>query len=234
MTPRKPVPQQLLLGLAGLAYVLLGGSPLVLAPRMPEAGASPVAIVAFVEANQRALEWSWFLGGEIVWLPGLMFCALLTGLFWHEPATRWAALVGFVGAAVSASMTLAMSVPWGLLVYLAPQLAPSSLVLLLAETRHFGDAAVSIPLAAMLLGYGFATLRVGEARWVAAAAAGLVGALIECLHAGIDFALYGQTGMLVQLSLGAVFVWALIVSVAALMPSREFSFRRLGPSPLTR
>jgi hypothetical protein len=221
VTPAQPMPRRWLVGLTGLAFVMLEGATLLVAPRMPEAGAPPSVVVTYIEAHQRGLEWSWFLGGEVAWLPGLVFCALMTVGLWQESAKRAAALAGFGGAAVAAAMTLAVSVPWGLLVYLGPQLESNSSILLLAETRHFGDAALSIPLAVMLLGYGMASLRLAERRWVAISAVALLGALLECLHTISDFALNGQTGVLLQLSTTSVLVWALVVSLAVLTPRRQ-------------
>lgn len=203
---------------AGLGFAGLGASAALAVPRLPEAGAAPATVIAYIQANQRALEWTWFLAGELAWLPGLLFCSALAVCLWRLGASSVALMVGLSGAITSASLTLAFGVPWGILIYLAPQLGPGQLVLVLAETRHFGDAAVSFPLAAMFLGFGAATLRLRSIGWRAGTAVAIVGAALQLAHSAVDFAASGRTGALLTSAELAVPAWAIIMSLDMAMP----------------
>lgn len=212
---------------AGFAFAGIVASTYLVVPRMPVAGADPEAVRAYVATHQAALRWTWFLAGEVAWLPGLLFCAVLASSLGEDGGAP-AASLGMVGAAVTASVSISASVPWGLLVYLGPVLQPRDTVLLLAETRHFADAAIGFPTAAMLAGFGLAAAGSARRPRALVALAGLAAAF-QVLHGVDDFATGGQTGALWVLAGLSTPLWALAASAwlvrVARAPAAEVAAR---------
>jgi hypothetical protein len=207
---------QLAAGLAGAIFVCLSASALVAVPQMPSAGAPPGAVLQYIEANQRALEWTWLLAGEVAWLFGIYFCAALAISLWTRSPHRAATLAGLGGAAVTATLTISAGIPWGLLIYLGPQLTSSDLVLTLAEARHFADAALSFSTAAMLLGFSISLFEARGNEFRFLAAAGLVATAVQLVHGADDFLTYGETGLLPRLAAVVALAWMLAVSLLML------------------
>jgi hypothetical protein len=210
-------------GLAGTIFVCLSASAFVVVPQMPPAGAQPGAVLDYIEANQRALEWTWFLAGEVAWLFGIYFCAALTVSLWTSSPFRAAALAGMGGAVVTATLTISAGIPWGLLIYLGPQLISGDLVLTLAEARHFADAALSFSTAAMLLGFSISVFgaRGNEFRFLMAA--GLVATASQLVHGTDDFLTYGETGILPRIAAELSLAWILAASLLMLTRASRLS-----------
>ena len=202
--------------LTGLIFVALSGSAQVAVPQMPAAGAPPAVVVSYIEANQQSLEWTWFLAGEVAWLFGLYFCAGLAVPLWNASRYRAATLLGLGGAVLTASLTISASIPWGMLIYLGPQLTSGDLVLTLAESRHFADAALSFSTATMLLGFSIAAIGVPGDWFRALATGGLIATTFQLVHGGDHFITFGQTGILPRLAPEVALAWILAASVLML------------------
>jgi hypothetical protein len=203
--------------LAGITFVALSSSAQIAVSQMPSAGTPPALVLDYVEANQRALEITWFLAGEVAWLFGLCFCATLAIALWISSPYRAATLVGLSGAVVTAALVIGASIPWGLLIYLGPHLASGELVLELAESRHFADAALSPPTAVMLLGFSLSAMGVPGARFRLLAAVGLLATALQLVHGADDFLTDGQTGVLSGLAAEVALAWILAASVLQLI-----------------
>jgi hypothetical protein len=204
--------------LAGLIFVALSGSAQIAVPQMPSAGAPAATVVGYIETNQRALEWTWFLAGEVAWLFGMYFCASLALTLWISSPYRAATLAGLFGAVASATLTISASIPWGLLVYLAPQMTDRDLVLALAESRHFADAALSFSTAGMLLGFSIAAFSAQRGLFRVLGAAGFLAVVLQIVHGADDFFTYGQTGPLPRLAADVALTW--ILGASALLLAR--------------
>jgi hypothetical protein len=210
-------------GLAGIIFVCLSVSALVAVPQMPSAGAPPAAVLDYIEANQRALEWTWFLAGEVAWFFGIYFCAALTVYLWTSSPYRAAALAGLGGAVSTATLTFNVGIPWGLLIYLGPQLSSGDVVLTLAEARHFADAALSFSSAAMLLGFSLSVVGARGNGFRVLAAAGLVATVFQLIHGTDDFLTYGETGLLPRMAAELSLAWILAASLMMLTRAPRLS-----------
>jgi hypothetical protein len=216
--------------LAGIVFVAFSASAEIAVPQMPPAGTAPAAVLTYVETNQRVLEWTWFLAGEVAWLFGLCFCATLAVALWSSSPNRVAAVAGLSGAVVTAALTISAGIAWGLLIYLGPHLASGDLVLALAESRHFADSALSIPTAAMLLGFSLSAVGAPGIAYRVLAAGGLVAAVFQLVHVADDFLTYGQTGFLPRLAAEAALAWILAASGVLLIrgPHHRAAGRRFA------
>jgi hypothetical protein len=219
---------QALAGVAGALFVALSASAEILVPQMPQAGAPTTLVLAYIEANQRTLEWTWFLSSEVAWVFGLYLCACLTVILWTSSPYRAAVLAGLSGAVVTATLTVGAGIPWGLLVYLGPHLTNGDLVLALAETRHFADAALSFSTSMMLLGFSVAATGVPRSRFRVLAAGGLLATALQLIHGADDFMTSGQTGILPRLAPEVALGWFLAASAVLLIRWRPVRGRRIA------
>ncbi len=197
----------------GLVFVALLVAAYLSAPPMPVAGTAPTTLVAYVNANADALERSWFLAcGPDLFFAGWFLGVVGTAL-WEEGASHCMVAAGFVSALLAGALLTGAGVTWGLFVYLAPQLGSPPLVLVLAESRHFAEGAVSFPVAAAAAAFSLATWSLGRG-WRAISILGLIAAALELGNGFDDFAADGVTGAIGPLSFVVLMVWIATLSLA--------------------
>ena len=179
---------------------------------MPPAGTAPSELVRYVTANSDALELSWFLASGPALLLGGWFLGVVAVAAWDAGAQRQLLGAGISSAFLAGALLAGAGVAWGLFVYLAPQLGPVPLVLVLAESRHFAEGAVSFPAAATAAALSLAVWALGRA-WKPVAILGLVAAGLVLGNGVDDFAADGVTGALGPIALGSFLLWTAAFSL---------------------
>lgn len=198
---------------SGLVFVGLLAAAYLSAPAMPVAGTPPGLLVAYVNANSNGLETSWFLSCGPDLFFGGWFLGVVAAALWEAGPPRQMVAAGIVSALLAGALLAGAGVTWGLFVYLAPQLGSDPLVLVLAESRHFAEGAISFPVAAAAAALSLAVWNSGRG-WRLVSALGLVAAALELANGFDDFAADGVTGVLGPLSFAVVMLWVAGLSFA--------------------
>ena len=200
----------------GLALAALLGVSYELGGPMPRAGTPPAQLVAFLTAHSATQEWSWFLGCGVTLLVGPWFAGALTARLWQaNPAQRHVVAAGFSSTLVAGALFAAAGIFWGLFVYLGTQVTNPSLLLLLAEARHFGEGSIGFPLAGTVIAYTLAAR--GQLRgWQGLAVLGVLAAGLQLANAVDDFVVDGVTGALGPASFAAFLAWLTATSLSLL------------------
>src|SRR5579872_3856494 len=195
-----------------LAVVLV--TSYLLAGPMPPAGTPPVALAAFLRAHSDTQEWSWFLACGPALLLGPWFAGGLAVTLWHgNPRAHPLTAAGFASALLAGALLAEAGIFWGLFVYLGTQITSPSLILVLAEARHFSEGAVCFPAAGAALAYSFASRGVLPA-WRPLLAIGVLASGLQLANGIDDFAADGVTGALGPASFAALMLWILGVSAS--------------------
>jgi len=201
-------------GSSGILLAILLGSSYLLGGPMPPAGTPPAQLVSFLTANSATQEWSWFLGCGPTLLIGPWFLGVLAAHLWQaNPRARHLTAAGFSTALIAGAMLGTAGVMWGLFVYLGTQVTNASLLLVLAEARHFAEGAVGFPVAGAIIAFSLASRRQLPG-WRAVAALGAVAAGLQLANAVADFVVDGVTGPLGPASFAAVLAWLAAISAA--------------------
>ena len=186
---------------------------------MPPAGTPPQRLVAFLNANSATQEWSWFLACGPALLVGPWFVGALSARLWQgDPAQRHLVAAGFATALVTGSFLAAAGIAWGLFVYLGTQITAPSLILVLAESRHFAEGAICFPAAGALIAYTLAA-RGHLPGSTALAVLGTLAAGLQLANGIDDFVVDGVTGLIGPLSLFALLSWLVAISASLLWES---------------
>ncbi|HET7421501.1 MAG TPA: hypothetical protein VFL27_14080 [Candidatus Dormibacteraeota bacterium] len=189
------------------ASYLLGGP-------MPRAGTPPAQLVPFLAANSSTQEWSWFLACGPVMVIGPWFAGVLTAHLWEvNPEERYLTAAGFSTALTAGALLAAAGIMWGLFVYLGTQITSPSLVLVLAESRHFAEGAVGFPAAGAVIGYSLAA-RGHLHGWRAVVALGCLAAALQLANGVDDFLFDGVTGLLGPAAFATFLAWLVAISMA--------------------
>jgi hypothetical protein len=212
-----------------LVFVTLLTSAYFSAPAMPVAGTPPALLVAYVNANSNGLETSWFLACGPDLFFGCWFLGVVAVSLWDSGASRHLVAAGSASALIAGALLAGAGVTWGLFVYLAPQLGSDPLVLVLAESRHFAEGAISFPVAAAAAALSLATWNSGRG-WRLVSALGLLAAALELGNGFDDFAADGVTGAVGPLSLAVLLAWVAGLSFALTVRSGWFVLRAGAPT----
>jgi hypothetical protein len=197
-----------------MVLAALLGSAYVLAGPMPQAGTAPADLLAFIHANSESLEWSWFLASGPALLIGPWFLGALTAHLWQaNPEARHLTAAGFSTALTGAALFGAAGVTWGLFVYLGTQITNPSLLLVLAESRHFAEGAIGFPISGAVVAYSLAA-RGHLPAWRAVATLGMLAAGLQLANGIDDFVVDGVTGLLGPAAFGALLAWLTATSLA--------------------
>jgi hypothetical protein len=187
--------------------------------------------VAFLNANSETQEWSWFLASGPALLIGPWFLGVLTAHLWHaNPEARHLTAAGFSTALTVAALFGAGGVTWGLFVYLGTQVANPSLLLVLAESRHFAEGSIGFPIAGTVVAYSLA----GKAHlpgWRAIATLGTLAAGLQLANGIDDFVVDGVTGLLGPASFGALLAWLAATSLALAADQLQLPLKRWAALP---
>ena len=213
----------------GLIFVTLLVAAYFSAPAMPVAGTPASLLVAYVNANSNGLETSWFLACGPDLFFGGWFLGVVAATLWEAGAQRHMVAAGSASAVLAGALLAGAGVTWGLFVYLAPQLNSDPLVLVLAESRHFAEGAISFPVAAAAAAFSIATWNSGRG-WRLVAALGLLATALELANGFDDFAADGVTGALGPLSFVGLMFWIAALSFA-LTVRRGWFVLSAGPQP---
>ena len=201
---------------------------------MPPAGTPPPQLIAFLNANSARQEWSWFLACGPALLIGPWFVGLLSAELWAaNPARRHLVAAGFSASLITGSLLAAAGIAWGLFVYLGTQITAPSLILVLAETRHFAEGAICFPAAGAVIAYTLAT-RGQLPAWGSLAVLGSLAAGLQLANGVDDFVVDGVTGPVGPLALAALLSWVAAMStllVVDLKPLRLGVARRRLEAP---
>ena len=197
----------------GLVFVTLLTAAYFSAPTMPVAGTPPRLLVEYVNANSNGLEASWFLACGPALFFGGWFLGVVAASLWEAGAPRHIVAAGFTSALLAGALLAGAGISWGLFVYLAPQLGSDPLVLVLAESRHFAEGAISFPVAAAAAAVCLATWNSGRG-WRLVSALGLLAAALQLANGFDDFAADGVTGALGPLSFMVLMFWIAGLSFA--------------------
>jgi len=216
--------------ITGVVFIAFLTAAYVSAPQMPIAGTPAGSLVDYVNANSDGLERSWFLACGPALFFGGWFLGVMTVMLWEAAAPRHLVAAGAACALLAGALLTCAGVSWGLFVYLAPQLGTDPLVLVLAESRHFAEGAVSFPVAAAGAAISLATWGFGRG-WRAVSVLGLLAAALQLVNGFDDFAADGVTGALGPLSFFAVLLWIATFSFALTV---RRGWLALGESPLPR
>ncbi len=215
---------------AGLGSAAMLGWAYLSAPPMPVAGTPPGALVRYVSLNSAGLERSWFLASGPALLLGGWFLGVLAVSVWEAGASRHLVGAGVSSAILAGSLLTGAGVAWGLFVYLAPQLGPVPLVLVLAESRHFAEGAASFPAAGAAAALSLAVWSFGRG-WRAVSTLGLAAAALQLANGIDDFASDGVTGTLGPLAFGALMLWIAALSFALTVRQGRLAFHAAPPLP---
>lgn len=192
--------------LLGASYIL-GGS-------MPPAGTPPATLMVFLTTHSATQEWSWFLACGPALLIGPWFAGVLTAHLWQcNPTSRYLTAAGLSTSLVTGSLLGAAGIAWGLFVYLGSQVTNPSLLLVLAESRHFAEGAACFPAAGAVIAYSLASWAHLPA-WRTVASIGLVASSLQLANGIDDFVVDGVTGPLGPASFGAFLSWLAVISIA--------------------
>ena len=198
---------------SGLVFATLLAAAYFSAPAMPVAGTPAGLLIAYVNANSRGLETSWFLACGLDLFFGGWFLGVVAATLWEAGAPRYLVAAGSASALLAGALLAGAGVTWGLFVYLAPQLGSDSLVLVLAESRHFAEGAISFPVAAAAAAFSMAAWNSGRGLRLISSV-GLVAAALELANGFDDFAADGVTGALGPLSFAVFILWIAGLSLA--------------------
>jgi hypothetical protein len=216
----------------GFVFATLLAAAYFSAPAMPVAGTPAGLLVAYVKANSNGLERSWFLACGPDLLFGGWFLGVVAATLWEAGAPCHMVAAGFASALLSGALLAGAGVTWGLFVYLAPQLGSDPLVLVLAESRHFAEGAISFPVAAAAAALSLATWNAGLG-WRSVSALGLLAAALELANGFDDFAADGVTGALGPLSFGVLTFWIAVLSFALTVRRGWFALNAGPPVALS-
>lgn len=198
----------------GLVLAALLGASYILGGSMPPAGTPPATLMLFLTAHSTTQEWSWFLACGPALLVGPWFTGVLTVHLWQRnPAHRYLIAAGFSTSLVTGSLLATAGVAWGLFVYLGTQITSPSLVLVLAESRHFAEGAVCFPAAGAVTAYSIAS-RAHLPAWRTVGWIGLLASSLLLSNGIDDFVVDGVTGPLGPASFFAFLAWLTVTSVA--------------------
>ncbi|HET9781492.1 MAG TPA: hypothetical protein VFR33_06910 [Candidatus Dormibacteraeota bacterium] len=198
---------------SGIGFAVVLAAAYLMAPAMPVAGTPGPALVHFVSVNSDGLELSWFLASGPALFLGGCFVGVLAVDVWEMGAPRRLIGAGISSAFLAAALLAGAGVSWGLFVYLAPQLNSYALVLVLAESRHFAEGAVSFPAAASAATLSLAARNFGRS-WGAISWVGLTAAALQLGNGFDDFAADGVTGALGPLAFSVLMLWIAAFSAA--------------------
>lgn len=198
---------------AGVVFAALLAAAYLSAPAMPVAGTPARELVHYVSANSDRLELSWFLASGPALLFGGWFLGVVAVTVWEAGAPRHLIGAGISSAFLAAALLTSAGVSWGLFVYLAPQLGSDPLVLVLAESRHFAEGAVSFPAAATAAALSLAASSFGRG-WRAVSTLGLAAAALQLGNGVVDFVADGVTGVLGPVAFIALILWIAAFSFA--------------------
>jgi hypothetical protein len=182
-------------------------------PPMPVAGTPAPALVHYVSANSEGLERSWFLASGPALFLGGWFLGVVAVTVWEAGAPRHLIGAGVGSALLAGALLAGAGVSWGLFVYLATQLGSAPLVLVLAESRHFAEGAVSFPAAAAAAALSLATWSFGRG-WRVVSTIGFAAAAFQLGNGLADFAADGVTGILGPLGFIGLMMWIAALSFA--------------------
>jgi hypothetical protein len=199
--------------ITGLIFAVLLAASYLSAPAMPIAGTPAGLLVAYVSANSDGLERSWFLACGPALFFGGWFLGVAGSTLWEAGVPRHLVSAGIASALLAGALLTAAGVTWGLFVYLAPQLGSDPLVLVLAESRHFAEGAVSFPVAAAAVALSLATWSSGRG-WRAVSGLGFLAAGLQLASGFDDFVADGVTGPIGPLAFGLLMLWIGLFSVA--------------------
>jgi hypothetical protein len=207
------------------------GSAYFLGGPMPRAGTEAADLIAFINANSKTQEWSWFLASGPALLIGPWFLGVLTAHLWGaNPEARPMIAAGFSTALTAAALFGAASVTWGLFVYLGTQVADPALLLVLAESRHFAEGSIGFPIAGTVIAFSLA----GKAHlpaWRPIASLGVLAACLQLANGIDDFVGDGVTGLLGPVSFGALLAWLAATSLALTAESLQLPLGRWAALP---
>jgi hypothetical protein len=201
---------------ASLGVVLAGllGAGYALAGPMPPAGTTPADLLVFINAHSETQEWSWFVASGPALLIGPWFLGVLTAHLWHaNPERRYLTAAGFSTALTVAALFGAAGISWGLFVYLGTQITNPSLLLVLAESRHFAEGSIDFPMAGTVLAFSLAA-RGHLPGWTAIATVGALAAGLQLANGVDDFVVDGVTGLLGPAAFAMFLGWLAAISLA--------------------
>ena len=218
---------------SGLLFAALLAAAYVLGGPMPPAGTPPDRLVAFVSAHSQTQEWSWFLTSGPALLTGPSFLGALASKLWEsDPAARYLTAAAFANALVAGALLAAAGIAWGLLVYLATQITSPSLILVLAESRHFAEGAVSFPAAGAVIGFSLAA-RHSLRGWQLVALLGALAAGLQLANGLDDFVVDGVTGPIGPAAFCALLAWIAAASFSLAGEQRLRWHERRRSTPQT-
>ncbi|HEX6487841.1 MAG TPA: hypothetical protein VF137_03060 [Candidatus Dormibacteraeota bacterium] len=224
---------------SGLALAALLAASYVLGGPMPRAGTPPTQLLVFLRAHSETQEWSWFLLCGPGLIAGPWFLGALSARLWAaDQGRRELVAAGFGSGLIAGALLAAAGVTWGLFVYLGTQITNGSLLLLLAESRHFAEGSISFPAAGAVIAFTLAA-RGRLPAWRLIAVLGAAAAGLQLANGVYDFAADGVTGALGPASFAALLAWligtslALVPGAASLPSPRETpaADRLLRPPP---
>lgn len=198
----------------GVGLTALLGAAYVLGGPMPRAGTAPADLLVFINANSETQEWSWFLASGPALLIGPWFLGVLTAHLWEaNPETRHLTAAGFSTALTAVALFATASIAWGLFVYLGTQITNPSLLLVLAESRHFAEGAIGFPIAGTVVAYSLAA-RAHLPGWKAVATFGALATGLQLANGIDDFVVDGLTGWLGPAAFVTLLAWLALTSLA--------------------
>ena len=181
---------------------------------MPQAGTPPAELVAFLNAHRSTQEWSWFFASGPALLFGPWFLGAVAVRLWEvNPSSRELTAAGFASGLLAGALLASGTVLWGLFVYLGTQISSPSLILVLAEARHFAEGSVCFPAAGAVCAFSLASRR--SPGWRAVALVGIVAACLQLANGIDDFVVDGVTGALGPASLVALLAWIVTMSLSS-------------------
>jgi hypothetical protein len=218
----------------GLSFAACMALGYALSGPMPQAGTPPAQLVALLHAHGSTQEWSWFFASGPALLFGPWFLGALAARLWAvNPPGRALTAAGFASGLLAGALLASASVLWGLFVYLGTQITSPSLVLVLAEARHFAEGSVSFPAAGAVGAFSLAAR--GSRGWRSVAAVGVVAAGLQLANGIYDFVVDGVTGLLGPASFVALLAWIVTVSLTSARDSSSQHLlhrtMRVAPSP---
>lgn len=213
---------------SGMIFAAMLVAAYLTAPPMPVAGTPGSVLVRYVSDNSDGLELSWFLASGPALFLGGWFVGVVAVTVWDSGAPRHLIGAGISSAFLAGALLTAAGVSWGLFVYLAPQLDSGSLVLVLAESRHFAEGAISFPAGAAAAALSLTAWSFGGG-WRLVAALGFAAAALQLGNGLDDFAADGVTGAFGPLAFFALMVWIAAFSFGLTVSPRPES----RPHPAT-
>lgn len=130
-----------------------------------------------------------------------------------EPADRYLTVAGFATAMTAGALLATGGIAWGLFVYLGTQINSPSLLLVLAEARHFAEGSVGFPAAGAMLAFSWASRR-HLPGWQAVLGLGAITAGLQLANGIDDFVVDGVTGALGPAAFSGLLAWLSVTSLA--------------------